>query len=63
MSAALLTIDETARYLRVSRRSVERLISRGLLAHVKVGGATRIDPDTLAQWLKGHELAMFRGPL
>ena len=43
----LVPIGPAADYLGVSRATVERLVSRGLLPVVKVGAATRYDVEDL----------------
>jgi excisionase family DNA binding protein len=52
----LLTVAETAQRLHVSVRTVRRLIARGDLVAVQLGGRgapVRIDPDELDRWLYG----------
>lgn len=46
----LLTLDEAATRLAVSRRTVERLVSTGRLPAVKVGAATRVRPDAVVEF-------------
>jgi excisionase family DNA binding protein len=49
----LLTVAETAERLRVSERTVRRLIEGGLLPAVRVSaGAIRIGADELDDWLE-----------
>jgi excisionase family DNA binding protein len=43
----LLPVGEAADYLGVSRATVERLVYRGELPIVKIGGSTRYDVDDL----------------
>jgi excisionase family DNA binding protein len=43
----LLSIGAAAEYLGVSRATVERLVFRGELPMVKVGGSTRYDVEDL----------------
>ena len=51
----VLTIPETADYLKVTRQTVHALINRGLLRRFKVGSCTRIPTaDVLA--LVGQEV-------
>ena len=45
---ALLTTREAADLLRVHPRTVQRLVRRGDLAAVRLGTATRFDPDDVA---------------
>ena len=52
----LLTLSKVAELLRVSPRTVERLISRNELSALKVGGQRRISSSQLAKWIEGlHE--------
>ena len=43
----LKSVEDAAKYLGVSRASVERLVYRGELPIVKIGGSTRCDLDDL----------------
>lgn len=47
----LLTVPEVARKLSVSEKTVRRLISRGSLPALRVGGVVRVDPVELDTWL------------
>jgi excisionase family DNA binding protein len=47
-----LTVSETAQELRVSEKTVRRLISKGELPALRVGGQVRVDPVELDQWLR-----------
>jgi excisionase family DNA binding protein len=47
MGQRLLAIGTAAEYLGVSRATIERLVFRGELPIVKVGGATRYDVNDL----------------
>lgn len=53
----LYNLDEVALRLRLSQRSVKRLIASGGLRAVKVGGATRIRPDDFSVFLETLEPA------
>lgn len=48
----LLTSEETAELLQVSRRTLQRMIHRKDLPAFKVGGQWRIHESTLAKWLE-----------
>lgn len=50
-----LTIDQVARRLRVSPRTVLRLVERGILQANVIAGAMRITTDALANYLLGRE--------
>jgi excisionase family DNA binding protein len=53
----LLTLNEAAELLQVSRRTLQRMLNRKELAALKVGGQWRIHEKRLAQWLESlHDL-------
>jgi excisionase family DNA binding protein len=49
----LLTVEETAQRLRVSERTVRRLINRREFPALHVGAQLRVDSLELEQWLYG----------
>lgn len=49
-----MSIEDVARVLRISERGVYRLISRGELVCIKVGGRTLIEPDALRNFIAGQ---------
>ena len=51
----LLSVDETATILRVSRATTYRLIDRGELHAVRVGAHLRIAPAELRQYIYGSD--------
>jgi hypothetical protein len=53
----LLTLDETARALRISRRTATTRIGRDELPYIRRGGPRiRVPASWLAAWLRGCEL-------
>jgi excisionase family DNA binding protein len=46
-----MTLDEVARHCYLSRRTVERLVSRDELPTLRIGGSVRVDPARLEEWL------------
>lgn len=46
----LLTLDQVAKALQVSRRTVESLVSSGQLRSVTIGRSRRVTQDDLAQF-------------
>jgi excisionase family DNA binding protein len=46
-----MTVAETAAKLHVSEKTVRRLIAKGTLPALRVGGAVRIDPLELDDFL------------
>jgi len=51
----LLTLEEIAEILHVSKRTLHRLIKKKKLPAFKLGGQWRISEATLRQWLKDYE--------
>jgi excisionase family DNA binding protein len=47
----LMSIDEVARVLRISPRGVYRLMRRGQLESLKVGGRTLLEPDEVRRFI------------
>jgi excisionase family DNA binding protein len=52
----LLTIDETALALRRSRRSVARLVARGELGTVKIGGRRLVVVEPLREYIAARRV-------
>ncbi len=48
---ALLSVQEAAAHLRISKATTYRLIAAGELPAVRVGGQLRVDPDELRDYL------------
>ena len=48
---ALLLLDDVALILRVSRRSVQRLVAAGELQPIRVGGLTRFVADDVRDYI------------
>ncbi len=53
----LLTVEETAHLLSLSRMSVYRLIQRGDLPSIKIGGSRRVSMSALRAYLQKLEAA------
>jgi excisionase family DNA binding protein len=53
--ARLLTIDEVADRLAVSRRTIRRLVASRRLPCLRVGRQLRFAPDALSRWLSARE--------
>lgn len=52
MQEILLTAEQVARYLRVDKFTVYRLIAQKKIPAFKVGNQWRFKPDMLDDWLK-----------
>ena len=50
----LLTIEEVAEVLKVSKATVYRLVSEGELPVIRFRGSVRIGPDSLHRFLQDH---------
>jgi excisionase family DNA binding protein len=50
----LLTVREVAAFLRVSARTVYLLCDEGKLAHVRIANAIRVEPATLAAFVRSQ---------
>jgi excisionase family DNA binding protein len=53
----LITVDDAAARLSLSRRTIHKLIADGTLRSVKIGGARRIPVDALDDYLADDEQA------
>jgi excisionase family DNA binding protein len=60
-SGSLLTVSETAERLRVSEKTVRRLIERRELPAFRVGGSIRLDAGELDQWIGLHRMPLGGG--
>ncbi len=49
--AELMTVEEVAGYLRVTAKTVYRLLERGIIPAAKVGHQWRFDKDMIDEWL------------
>ena len=49
----LLTLKETAELLKLSRRTVMRMVQRKELPAFKVGGQWRVNESSLTKWMQG----------
>lgn len=52
----LLTYEETGHLLRISKRTVERMVGRGELPIVRVGSAPRIRRVDLDAWIESSRM-------
>jgi excisionase family DNA binding protein len=50
----VLTVNEAAAYLKVSRRTVYRMIHSGRLRSIQIPGGTRLRPGDLDAYLDAH---------
>ena len=49
---SLLRTTEAAQILKISRRTLQRLIKRGELPVIRIGGQIRIDPADLDRFIR-----------
>jgi len=52
----LMTVEEVASYLRVTERTIYRLLKRGRIPATKVGHQWRFDKDAIDEWLHQHSV-------
>lgn len=50
----LWTVDDVARYLRMSRSWVQKASSAGRLPTIRLGATVRFDPETIRAWARGE---------
>ncbi|HVZ33927.1 MAG TPA: helix-turn-helix domain-containing protein [Polyangiaceae bacterium] len=48
----LVTVDDAAKLLNISRRAVYNLADRGIVPHVRLGRTLRFDRVTLEAWIR-----------
>ncbi len=51
----ILTIPEVARYLKMSRAKIYRLVQRREIPHIRIGKNVRIRGSDLARWIEGRK--------
>lgn len=56
-ASRLMTVQEVARMMRVTPRTVQRWIAKGYLQAVKVGGTTRIEHGHLMEIVTPKEVS------
>jgi excisionase family DNA binding protein len=49
----LLTLDEAAKFLQVSKRTVRRMVDQKEFPAFKVGGQWRVRESEVANWIQG----------
>lgn len=53
----LLTIDEVAVWLRVSKQTLYGWVTVDKIPSVKIGGKRLFDPNEIRKWIKKHSAA------
>ena len=51
----LLSVDEAAQYLGISRSKLWVLVSSGEIPSIKIGRSRRVSTDRLRTWIADHE--------
>lgn len=54
--AELMTVEEVAGYLRVTKKTIYRLLRRGSIPAIKVGHQWRFNKDSIDKWLKQNSV-------
>ena len=52
----LMTVEELGRYLRVTEKTVYRLLKRGSISAVKVGRQWRFVKDSVDEWMQQNSV-------
>lgn len=60
MERGLLRVEDIAMELGCSRSWVYKLVARGVVPHVRVGGAIRCPAGAWARWLAGQDREALR---
>ena len=55
MESKVLTVDEVAAYMRISRSTVYRMVKQQKLPGFKVGSDWRFSADSIKQWMHEQE--------
>lgn len=55
--AALMTVNEVADYLRVTKKTIYRLLGQGKIPAMKVGNQWRFDKASIDEWLQRSSVA------
>ncbi len=55
MEHRILTVRETAAYLRMNRMTIYRLAQAGKIPAFKVGGSWRFDREVLNRWIEEQQ--------
>jgi len=58
----LLTMDQLAERLGVTRRHVRRLVDERRVPFLRVGRFIRLDPSKIADWLNSNRVPRLRAP-
>ena len=51
----LLTADEVASKLRLTRSTIFKLSSKGMIPRIKIGAALRFDPHEIERWIEDQK--------
>lgn len=57
----ILTLEQAARFLQVSARTIQRMVKDGRLPGRQVGSQWRFDREQLRAWIRGDEGAAWAG--
>ena len=57
MTGKLLTAEQLAEYLNISRHAVYCMVFRREIPHLKLGRRVRFDPIEVQQWLEDQKIS------
>ena len=61
MAKDILTIKEVAKYLKVTERTLYRLVQEGKIPAFKVGGSWRFQLSDIEAWIADQKNAFLKG--
>ncbi len=61
MAKDILTIKEVAEYLKITERTLYRLVQEGKIPAFKVGGSWRFQLSDIKAWIADQKNAFLRG--
>jgi len=56
IQASLIGVDHLAQKLDLSRRTIHRILARGELPSLRIGGRRLVRIEAVRHWLAGHEV-------
>jgi excisionase family DNA binding protein len=55
-SRRLMTLGDTATFLKCSRSTLYKYVERSAIPHIKIGGRIRFSPDDLDAWIAARSV-------
>jgi excisionase family DNA binding protein len=58
MAAKMLTVDEVAERLNVSRGFIYHAVTHTTIPHIRFGGSIRFDPQQIENWINENSVSV-----